>query len=351
MEEPIKPLSRLPILPLEILKRHHVHEPTDSRFRASARLLQALWRDRHGFPIGYHVNRTTGGRRRLGSRLHPTAAQAGANFYSPEVVGLVRRELVYREEGAFIESHRLYENLLSSQPLCFNLFGPLKLDLSLAQAFFSKLLPDLVHEVEAIEFEHSPGRGDPRYTEDNTAFDVFVRCRTPSRARAFVAIEMKYSESMQATPSAHRPRYDQIAAETGAFVDPGSPALRVAPLQQLWREHLLSLTMQADEAPYAAGCLLLIAPSLNSSCVGAAQLYLRHLQERPNTEPGFRFIALEDCVRTLSEVGGEPLGAWLSERYLDFSPVATMVEDWLTHPPSALPDKGGTVKPHKARAK
>lgn len=280
----------------------------------------------------------------MGSRLHPTAAQAGANFYSPEVAGLVRRELVYREEGAFIESHRLYENLLSSQPLCFNLFGPMKLDLALAQAFFSRLLPNLVGEVEAIEFEHSPGRGDPRYTGDNTAFDVFVRCRTPSRARAFVAIEMKYSESMQAAPSAHRPRYDQIALESEAFVDPDAPTLRVAPLQQLWREHLLSLTMQTDEAPYAAGCLLLIAPSLNSGCVGAAQLYLQHLREHPNSPPSFRFIPLEDCVNALSEVGAEPLSAWLFERYLDFTPVATMVEGWLAQPPSTPPNRGSTRK-------
>ena len=54
---------------------------------------------------------------------------------------------------------------------------------------------DLVADVTEVLFEHSPGRGHPRYTADHTAFDVLIRCTTPQGRAAFVAIEVKFSEA------------------------------------------------------------------------------------------------------------------------------------------------------------
>jgi hypothetical protein len=39
-----KPIHQLPLIPANILEKHRVHEPLDTRFRSAARLLQALWR-------------------------------------------------------------------------------------------------------------------------------------------------------------------------------------------------------------------------------------------------------------------------------------------------------------------
>ena len=93
----------------------------------------------------------------LGSRLHLKAARSGLNFITPEVHQLVRRELILREEGAVIDVDRLFANALSSMPLCFNLLGPLALDLDLVTAVWRRLLPDFVQTVQRIGFEHSPG--------------------------------------------------------------------------------------------------------------------------------------------------------------------------------------------------
>ncbi len=49
--------------------------------------------------------------------------------------------------------------------------------------------------VTDILFEHRPGRGDPRFTADRTAFDVVIRGTTATGARALICIEMKYSEA------------------------------------------------------------------------------------------------------------------------------------------------------------
>ena len=80
--------------------------------------------------------------RKLGSRIEASYAKQGANFLSPAIAKLAFRESVYREIGAVIEQERLWTNMLSSQPLCFNLFGDLKLNPDKGNKFFQQLFPD-----------------------------------------------------------------------------------------------------------------------------------------------------------------------------------------------------------------
>ena len=114
---------QLPLIPANVLKKHHVHEPLDTRFRSAARLLQALWREDRDLPIGSYVNED-GKRRKLGSRISEVAGRAGGNFLTPEIAHTARREAAYREIGALIDAERLATNLLSSMPLTFNLLAP-----------------------------------------------------------------------------------------------------------------------------------------------------------------------------------------------------------------------------------
>src|SRR5262245_13686448 len=88
-----------PLIPEDVLRRHRVFDITDHRFRACARLLQALWREDQNLPIGTHTS-FRGTRRRLGSRITAAAGRTGANFLSPTIAALTRREVVYREIGA-----------------------------------------------------------------------------------------------------------------------------------------------------------------------------------------------------------------------------------------------------------
>src|SRR3954451_17735682 len=96
-----QPLRYLPLIPEHIRRRYRVFEPSDTRFRACARLLQALWREQHRLPVGTRPS-PAGPRRKLGSRLPPAAGRSGVNFLTPAVAALTRREVAYREVGAFI---------------------------------------------------------------------------------------------------------------------------------------------------------------------------------------------------------------------------------------------------------
>ena len=118
-----KPIHQLPHTPANVLKKHHVHEPLDTRFRSAARVLQALWREDKGLPIGGYVNEG-GKRRKLGSRISESAGRKGGNFLTPEIAHTARRETAYREIDALIGAERLATNLRSSMPLTFNLLAP-----------------------------------------------------------------------------------------------------------------------------------------------------------------------------------------------------------------------------------
>lgn len=317
--------THLPLLPAELLQRHHCHEPYDTRFRAAARLLQTLWRERNGYPCG-RIQDETGGSRRLGSRLTKPIARSGVNLIDPELVPFVRREIAYREIGAAIDTDRLWGNLLSSQPLTFSLFGPMKRDLGLATAVFRKLAPDLVAAVTGIFFEHSPGRGDPRFTDDFTAFDALIQCTTPTGRAAFIAIEMKYSEGPSGVTATPRDRYDVLSRTAGVYQDPDSPLLRAGGIEQLWREQLLATAM-VQQGLYEQGRFIVIAPALNRECQNAVRVYESHLSQSARDDVAFQSVSLEQVVTAIGEGGAQLIADRLTERYLDFSPVHAVLAD------------------------
>ena len=310
----------VPIVPEAILKRHHVHEASDTRFKAAARLLQSLWRDQHGYPVGRQDDDTRGRGRKLGSRLTPTTAQSGANFITPEIAALVRREVAYREISAVMDTKRLYGNLLSSQALTFNMLGILKLDLKVANRVFQQMFPNLVAEVEDIWFEHSPGRGDKAFTGDHTAFDALICCLTPTGARGFIAIEVKYSEEASSPSPNITEQLDLLSLQEAFHRDSESNELRLGRLQQLWREHLLAVSMVRGGL-YGQGVFLVVAPSQNHGCQKMIASYRRELIEGGSPAVAFESVTTEVFVDAIEQAGAQKEATALRERYVDFSPV------------------------------
>ena len=328
---PDRSLRHFPLIPEPVLRRHRVFEPSDTRFRACARLLQALWRERCRLSIGTHAS-PDGTRRKLGSRLSPAAGRSGANFLTPAVAALTRREVAYREVGAFINEERLWTNLLSSQPLTFNLFGPLRLDLALASRALRLLCPDLQRaSVRAVWFEHSPGRGASRYTGDHTAFDVLLGYDTPQGRTGFVAVEVKYAEACHEPAPELKARYDQIAPASGLFVEPLAPALRRNPCQQFFRQHCLAHTMHQQRL-YDEGRLMVIAPALNHLVQTAVSTYRAHLAEPRPEQVGFVGLTLEAVITAIGRAGAPDYARALYFRYLDWWAVDRALADALRIP-------------------
>lgn len=311
--------GRVPYLPERVLRDLKVCERVDGRFRSAARARQALLREQYGWGIGLH-RAGSDHEREIGCYLDK--AHEDANFITPEVARLARREVAFREDDALIDEDRLFRNMLSSHPATFNAFGPLKLDLKLATAVGRRICPDLVRQVTAVLFEHSPARRHPSFTDDRTAFDVLLKAKTPA-GHGFVAVEFKYTETMAETPARLRPRYDELSTATGLYKDPDHPALRNTPLQQLWRQHMLAAAMVMNGL-YATGRFIVVAPALNTDVWAAVAKYRDHLS---SAEPIVTFdaITLENIVAAMRSSGAGTAADLLHERYCDYSALDALI--------------------------
>jgi hypothetical protein len=310
-----KPIHQLPLIPADVLKKHHVHEPLDPRFRSAVRLLQALWREDRGLPIGSYVSED-GKRRKLGSRISEAAGRGGGNFLTPEIAHTARRETAYREIGALIDAERLATNLLSSMPLTFNLLAPWGYSLERTSGYLIELLPAFTGSARQLLFEHSPGRGNPKFTADHTAFDALFRYSDGQGRNGFVAFEVKYSENMREPMPELKPRHAEISNASNLYVDPAAAALRANPLQQLWHEHLLAQSM-IDNGLYDEGYVVTIAPALNYHVQDAAEAYQAHLREPEDGKVRFVDLTLEDVIEVIRLSDPEHAEA-LHHRYCDF---------------------------------
>lgn len=315
-----KQLTRTPFVPEAVLKRHGAYCAIDTRFRSAARLLQCLWLKDHDIPTASSApSRGNNTGSSFGSILDAKAARAGRNFLSAAVHRLALQELLLREEDAAIDEERLFGNALSSMPLTFNLFGPLALDRDLATAVFRRLLPDFVHTVEQIIFEHSPGRREDRFLKDRTAFDLAVRVITPDGEPATVFIEVKYSESMESPAARMRDRYNEASHQVRLYRDPDSAILRSLAIEQIWREHMTT-QLAVDHGVTSRAIFMAIGPRLNRRVQAAFRVYEAELIDADQRGPdrvAFAPLTLETVIEAVAAAGASELAQALWARYCD----------------------------------
>jgi hypothetical protein len=292
-----KPIHHLPLIPANVLKKNRVHEPLDTRFRSAARLLQALWREDRALPIGSYVNED-GKRRKLGSRISEAAGRTGGNFLTPEIAHTAPREApIGRSARSLMQSGSRQTSCRAcrSRSTCSRPGGH---SLERASGYLIELLPAFTGAARQLLFEHSPGRGNPKFTADHTTFDALIRYSDGQGRNGFVAFELKYSESMRESMPELKPRYDELSNTSNLYVDPAAAVLRTNPLQQFWREHLLAQSM-IDHGLYDEGYLVTIAPALNYHVQDAAEAYQAQLREPEDGKVRFANVALEDVTETI----------------------------------------------------
>ncbi|MHC2531874.1 PGN_0703 family putative restriction endonuclease [Bradyrhizobium diazoefficiens] len=311
-------INRVPWVPDRLLQQLGGICEIDSRFRRAVRLLAVLWMHDSGIESaasgGEHASY-------LASHLSADAAEAGLNFHSPDLHLLALKELLLlREEDAAVDEDRLLSNPLSSMPLAVNLFGPLALDTKLGSKVLRQLLPDFVHSVQRIVWEHSPGRKDPRYLSDRTAFDLAIHVATPEGEPGIVYIEVKLSEELLGPVARWRDRYSEALHEVRLYKDPDSPILRTAPVEQLFREHAVA-QKSVDNGVVPRAMFIAIGPRLNRRVQAAFKVYANELLPVDPADPtrvAFRHFTLEAIIDAIDVAGDGGTADQLWKRYCDF---------------------------------
>lgn len=158
------------------------------------------------------------------------------NFLDLDARMALESTLKSRTESAkgMIDEYRLYNNLLSSQPLCFNFFGKLKYNLELATSLLSKYFPT-IRTVDKIHFEFAPNSSS---NGDNSAHDVAIEFTDIDDKNCLIGIECKYTEPF--SPKEYtKPSYKVIYEASSAFSSEYEDLIRTD-YNQLFRNQLIA---------------------------------------------------------------------------------------------------------------
>lgn len=222
----------------------------DSRFVAKCRKLQSIYRyeigeeirpytDRYG-KVHYYGNYIENG---------DTPRECGdgwKNFLTEYAFNYAKDRVTNRHKYETIESDRLFNNLLSSQPMAFNLFCPLRQMREKSPETATKVikaaLPNYpIHKVTEVDLEFIPENYE-KLTGDKSAMDAIIRFEDEEGKDGFIAIETKYSENLGTNVASRREKSIECIKQLKCFspdVEQSIIAGNTA-LTQIYRNFLLS---------------------------------------------------------------------------------------------------------------
>jgi len=295
----------------ELKKKFHTDYNDSSLFAEKARLLQSIWRTEKDYDF-----------EKYGNFLKINfSKKIGANFLTASIFDIVKSEIENKHKyGKVIQEPRIWNNLLSSQPLAFNLFGELKLNTELATKIFQELNPERnIYNVTTVEFEYSPGRKNPQYTGDSSAFDVLIEYENRENKKGFFGIEVKYVEDLNDKPSSHKLTYEKISQKSDIFDMSKLEELKEKPIQQIWRDHLLVLSLFITNQDYEIGDFIYLYPTDNINCKTGIEKYKQTFNSSKETY--FKPLTIEKLTGIIKEHCREK---WINEfenRYLKFEKI------------------------------
>ena len=286
---------------------------SDTRWRACYRALQSWYRETVlGVPPGKDQRGTV-----RANMLLSEDGEKGLNFLDDNIAEYAKfRTDEIKSEGGTVDHDRLKRNMLSSMPLCFNLFGYLREHRDEAAQGLAAVLDLDIDKVLNVSVEWAPDR--KVHLQDRTAFDAFVVYARSDGRRAFLGVETKYTESFSPTRYASE-RYTCITRDpTSGFKAGAEKRLCEPATNQLWRNALLVHSLRSTDE-FADGHVVVISckrdPGAKKAIVGL---------ERELDDPAalLRTVTYEEVVSQFATMPG--CDGWarkFQRRYLDLSPV------------------------------
>jgi hypothetical protein len=279
-------------------------EKSDGSWQARLRRHQAWWRQER-LGLGAGPIRPDG---RLVASMLPVDVGFEPNLMTPEAVAAATTAITSLESEkrpGLIQLDRLKRNLLSSQPMCFNLLGHLSATPD-ALLQWVQSISARATDVREVRLEWAPADSFSR-----SAFDAFVTYSLPGGAAGFVGVECKYAEDLsKAQPKPAAPKFHD-ATVTGAWLPKAAPALDKPRLRQFWYNQLLTQRVCAT-GQYAEGYGVVVAAAAD----GPARTVTAEVAAQLVDPTELRFCALEDLLDSVS--GHEAWRAAFRERYLAF---------------------------------
>ena len=289
----------------ELARAHQAVGPRgESVWQHEARLLQALWRQRARLaPAGEGPGD--------GVRLTSADGVAMCNFLSPAARRSAESTGPWAAGGSAKERATRQQDLLSTQTLCHNIFGPLAEapgDPRAAEAL-RLLEPDLAI-IEHVAFDVAAKKGNADVIGRPSSFQTVIDYRDAKGAARSLAIKARYAEGHSGGALQLPESAVAVMRRSGVFgrLDP----LDLPPrCNALLREHVATIVMNVHARRRAR--FVYLYPLRHEKASQAVSVYREYLRE----SAGFAAHTLEDAVAALRWAYGEKWVEDLYGRYLD----------------------------------
>jgi hypothetical protein len=302
--------------------------PSDNSFTAKARKLQSLWRVQNGLEIGIGPEKNSvdkNGQSTYYGNMINDGKVNGRNFYYPETFTYAKWRVDKKMKEETINDYRLFNNLMSSMPMAFNLFHPLMMlhvqnpiavDKMMQNAF-----PDLpIYKIKEIGLEYIPTPIE-QYTNDKSAMDAFITFYDKEGSEHIIAIETKYTDSLGTNSASGKgvvEKQIQMLKDMNLLTEEGMQKLESKQIHfsQLYRNFLLTEKYR-EVRRLINSYSIVMAPKEHPTTKNE----ITFLKENLLDEKKLTDYKLEDFVNTLklySPVENLDWLEWFEDRYLNF---------------------------------
>ena len=206
------------------------------------------------------------------------------------------------ESKGLIKKDRLFNNLLSSQPLCFSFFGRLKYNLPLATQVFQQFYPE-IKEIKDIHFEYAPNAAT---NGDNSAHDVALEFTSISDQKGFIGLECKYTEPFSPKeygkdgPEKKDGKYRKVYEDSSAFLA-NYVEFTNTKYNQLFRNQLIvESALLTKGSPYKIGYSGLFCFQEDENALSKGKAFQKMLK---NGEERFKIITFANLIETIQKTG------------------------------------------------
>lgn len=294
-------------------------------FTHRCRLLQSLYREEIKEPMG---NGPWKNSKTQQINMIKNGEKSGKNFVDSYTFRYAKLRVARIKKNETINEFRLFNNLLSSQPMAFNLFCPLMHMLKdghqeLVTTLVCSVFPHLpIGQVTKIKPEYLHTNVE-KYLNDKTAMDAIIRYKDKEGRRCFIAIETKYTDVL-GTKSAKDTKIQKAFIKQLGFFKPESEKALVEPkkpISQIYRNFLLSECYRIKERAHECHSIVL-SPKDHPTTEKEVKSLQNEL--RPEYRYKIQALSLEDFVDRILAVCPPEYSSpfvWFRHRYLDFSRV------------------------------